>query len=928
MNQISALKFGLLEPDRPVAIECIREVSRDMLNQSYGSHRCTAAVAIRRAWPFTMTTVFLALLLALAACGGSESDPGNASGGSSPPPTAVGSAEEEELTRLEDAEANDPSSGRDRRWETAMNSAPLALSADNKLLWVVNPDDDSVSVLRTDSHVPVAKIKVGNEPQGVALDPANRYAYVANAASSTVSVIRIRNSDPQSFQAEEQAQLTTGAEPWNVVASPDGRRIFVANSSQDTISVISAYSRRIIGHIDLRDSACNDPDRRRHFQPRGLAVSADSTRLYVSRFLSFTSATGIQADDLGKVGLVCQIKINTRSVRASEYAAVKGITLAPQVTGFKVDKPGPDNTAGDGVADDTFAFPNQMQSIVIRGDQAYLPNIAASPSSPQVFNTSTMAYVNVLDGINSDSPVDASAGKFLNLHLGAREPETGKPRLFFANIWGIGFTNQSGEGNGYVVSAGSDLLVKVNVDAAGKLTFTGDDNTTRYIDLNDPDDPATSGANAGKNPLGIVVDRAGRYAYTMNFVSRNVSVVDLAQDKVVGVIKTTDLPLPGTKEEEVQVGAEMFFSSRGLFDPTPDGSSRRDRLSSEGWQNCASCHFDGLTDGVVWSFGNGPRKSLSMNGTFNPRDRNHQKILNNSPVRDEVEDFDLNIRNTSGPGPKAGQLDPDHGLIIPEASALADIADFVVKSNANRNQVSVTLPGSNVAVPAWNGLREWLRLAIRTPNAPLDSTKLSKGVSKEKIDAGRELFYAQGCQGCHGGDQWTSSRKDFDSPPSTTEIATETASANPPPAGSPAPPAGVTPVGAQFLFRFVRDVGSFNLGVAGAGNPIDRNIGGIELANSVVNAQGVAQRQLLALGADHNADGRGKGYNVPMKLGIHNSPPYMHNGACETLLCVVSDKNHRTGNGVGPDVIGDDPYKLEALTAFVESIDDTTEPFK
>jgi hypothetical protein len=25
-----------------------------------------------------------------------------------------------------------------------------------------------------------------------------------------------------------------------------------------------------------------------------------------------------------------------------------------------------------------------------------------------------------------------------------------------------------------------------------------------------------------------------------------------------------------------------------------------------------------------------------------------------------------------------------------------------------------------------------------------------------------------------------------------------------------------------------------------------------------------------------------------MKLGIHNSPPYMHNGACETLLCVAS----------------------------------------
>jgi hypothetical protein len=177
------------------------------------------------------------------------------------------------------------------------------------------------------------------------------------------------------------------------------------------------------------------------------------------------------------------------------------------------------------------------------------------------------------------------------------------------------------------------------------------------------------------------------------------------------------------------------------------------------------------------------------------------------------------------------------------------------------------------------------------------------------------------------GDQSTITEKDFDSPPATTEIATEVASANPPPGGSPAPPAGVTPVGAQFLFRFVRDIGSFNLDVLGAGNPIGNNIGAVELANSVVNVAGVALPQLLALGKNHNLDKRGEGYNVPMKLGIHNSPPYLHNGACETLLCVVSDKNHRTANGKLPDVIGNDQRLQEMLATFLESIHDLTLPF-
>jgi len=59
------------------------------------------------------------------------------------------------------------------------------------------------------------------------------------------------------------------------------------------------------------------------------------------------------------------------------------------------------------------------------------------------------------------------------------------------------------------------------------------------------------------------------------------------------------------------VGAEMFFSSRGNFDTIPGTNSLRDRLSSEGWQSCASCHFKGLTDGVIWQFAAGPRKSVS-----------------------------------------------------------------------------------------------------------------------------------------------------------------------------------------------------------------------------------------------------------------------------------------------------------------------------
>jgi YVTN family beta-propeller protein len=802
-------------------------------------------------------------------------------------------------------------------------SSPITLSRDGRLAWVVNPGADTVSVISTATNAVVRTIRVGDEPQSVAVDPSDRYAFVANAAGSSVTVIRITNRTPSSFQARRQRTLTTGAEPWNIVASPDGRRVFVANSGQDTISVIDALRPRIIGHVNLRSSDCN-ADRNRHFQPRGLAVDANSNRLYVTSFFAFTRRGGRQGTDTGRQGVVCRLSVDTESNDIDDYRARRRIALQPQVTGFNVDR------NGDATAEPTSAFPNQLQSIVIRGGQAYLPNIAASPDGPQRFNVTTQAFLSVINGVRTGEERDAAPGRFLNLHLGSRNPEPGKKRLFFANPWAIAFTNRSGAGSAYVVSAGSDLLVKISVAADGRIAFTGDADTTRYIDLNDPANPATAGANAGKNPQGIAITNDGRRAYVTNFVSRNVSVVDTNTDQVIRTIQTSAPPPAGSPAEVVAVGAEMFFSSRGNFNRPPTANanvSTSERLSSEGWQSCSSCHFKGLTDGVIWEFGSGPRKSVPLNATFNPRNPQQQRILNYSGIFDEVEDFEANVRNVSGPGPLPAQnpcrnpppptsnFDPAHGLLIGDNGDInfppCTINSLAAKPNAERAQVTVTLPNSTVAVPAMTALREWVRAAIRTPNGPLPRTRLRPGPSRADIAAGRRLFEQQNCQSCHGGQLFTVGIKDFPSPPGAADIATEL---------TPAPPAGVTPVGVPFLPKFLRDIGSFNLGVPPAGAAIGGNVGAAEEATqNVVAGVATPATPALALGLDHNRDGKGNGYNVPSLLGIFALPPYYHNGACETLGCVVGNVRHRTANGTIPDRLQSSRARAQ-LVAWLETV--------
>jgi YVTN family beta-propeller protein len=823
-----------------------------------------------------------------------------------------------------------------RIYPGATTSSPISLSADGRYLWSVNPGADNVSVIYTRTNKVVAKIKVGDEPESVALDPNNRYAYVANAASGSVTVIRITRARGSKLRARtdrragSKGQIKTGSEPWNVVVSPNGRRVYVANSGQDTITVIDGTrprrKRGVIGHVNLKSSVCNDPDRSRHFQPRGLAVSKNNTRVLVTSFFSWTRPGGQQGTDQGREGVVCRLSASSRSKRIRSYRARSKVTLGPQVTGFTVD------STGDGVPDPTSAFPNQMQSIVIRGNQAYLPNIAASPTGPLRFNVDTQAFVNVLDGASSGSTRDASAAKFLNLHLGARQPEPAKKKLFFANVWGIAFTRRSGGGSAYVISAGSDLVVKLRVDGSGKLFNTVDADTTRYIDLNDPANPQTAGANAGKLPQGIVINRAGSRAYVANFVSRNISVIDLKQDRVIKVIRTAPLPAPGSPEEVVTVGAEIFFSSRGIFNRPPGTTvSTTERLSSEGWQSCSSCHFEGLTDSIVWQFGTGPRKSVPLNATFNPNNPNDQRVLNYSAIFDEVEDFEANIRNVSGPGalaaaqpcsappPATSTLDPNHGLLFGDNGDI-NLAPCVLnafpKANAGRPQHTVTLPGSTTQVPALTALREWVKLAVRTPKGPSRSGGIPNRLTSRQISQGRTLFTQAGCAGCHVGGKWTIATKDFASPPAGTEVFTETT-----------PPATFgAPIGAQYLNRFLRDIGSFNLGVRGGPNPIGANVGAIEKASGAINAAtGVAGPAPDALGIDYNGDGRGIGFNVPSLLGIDASPPFYHNGACESLACVVGNIKHRTANGKQADKLPNARDRA-LVVKFLQSIDASTKP--
>ena len=266
------------------------------------------------------------------------------------------------------------------------HSSPIAITSDNRYVWSVNPDNDSVSVfdVADDANKKVAEIPVGKEPWCVAITPDDEKVYVTNMASGTVSVINARSR-------EVVDRIKVGTEPFGCAVTPDGKRLYVANQSSGTVSVISTTGDDVLRTIeDVGD------------KPHGVAITEDGKKVFVTQFLALKPAndprprTQSEGADNGREGRVTVIDANSNRV-------IDTVILKPIVdvgAAFKSDgntlnreptqvPPVFDNVSG--------AFPNLLESIVIKGDLAYVPGTCSSPNGPFRFNVNVQGCLSTID---------------------------------------------------------------------------------------------------------------------------------------------------------------------------------------------------------------------------------------------------------------------------------------------------------------------------------------------------------------------------------------------------------------------------------------------------------------------------------------------------------------------------------------------------
>jgi len=145
------------------------------------------------------------------------------------------------------------------------SGAIIELSSQNQL-WSVNPDNNSVTVINTNTLSKIGEIAVGNNPRALAQAP-NGDVWVVNKSSASVTVINAATLSVRNTYSLDPHSLPHGL-------------VFAGNSAYVALQGLSSV---------VQLNSANGTERRRSFageHPRHLALNAAGNLLYVSNFIT------------------------------------------------------------------------------------------------------------------------------------------------------------------------------------------------------------------------------------------------------------------------------------------------------------------------------------------------------------------------------------------------------------------------------------------------------------------------------------------------------------------------------------------------------------------------------------------------------------------------------------------------------------------
>jgi hypothetical protein len=737
----------------------------------------------------------------------------------------------------------------------ASKSSAIAISDDDKYTIQTNPENDSITVIKTSDNSKVLEFPVGDEPVSVVIHPDNTTAFVANRAAGTVVKIKDYFTTPSIV-----GTANVGSEPTGIALSPRGDKLVVAEFAESRVSLVNTKDMTVSAFTPVKN-------------PRAVAVTNNGDKSDTDEKVVITEfygrITGAEATDSSRTGAV-------RIFNLSGLSGAGEVLFPPAPVGTFEPALVPNVQAKT-----SQASPNQLASVAVVGDKFFVTAVAAAPDNAPFFTQNVFPFL-LIGQISSSSKVATiSLADAIESQVAA-----GATRNFMADLYDLAPVSDSII---YLLGRGADAVQRVSL--AGTNVELGAAGVKQIDLLGAGGDPAKPQC---QNPIGIVARHDSNNLFVNCWVSRATVNISVASQIVVARVPAAPI---AEGEKDVNKGRRDYFTARA-------------RWSKEVWSSCASCHPDGLSDNITWSFPAGPRQSTSMDGTFSHGSgAQKQRILNWTGIFDEVHDFERNTRVVSGglgavttgdcsslAGEVRLNLNPNNVGVVPPAVDDLNGLNTTLLKPVKEVQDGIGSPKS--CVTDFDSIENFVK-TIRPPQKP-------RTLNAASVTNGRVVFEAGNCQSCHGGAGWTVSRRFFTpSNQKNTDLATLSVSlpGHTKMIENEQNPAGGS-VGPNQIACVLRPVGTF-----GALNEADTSLE-------------VKQDSGGAIGGP--AQGKFAGYNVPSLYGLSVGAPFLHHGQAVTLTDLLGNPRWAAHLKAGKADFAPSAVQLVDLETFLLSIDART----
>lgn len=458
--------------------------------------------------------------------------------------------------------------------ERPRRSSSIALSPDERTLFAVNTETDTLSVIDVERAKLVGEVLLAGSrpkyehgcydpsvgPMRVSVSPDGRTAWVTGPRNGMLLAVGAAGT--------VERRIPVGVEPLAVLAHPDGQRVFVTDPARDTLVVVDAATGTVARELSFEG------------HPRELALSVDGQTLYVG---------------LTKPAAVAFVDTASWTVRTFVLKN-RGRHEGLLVDGAPPEHRTPERTAGLSVKPDT----GEVWVAYALAD--------VTRRQPQLdFRHTVHPGIAILDGTTGVER------QFSQPFDNRSRPLGPLPVSMGAGSEAIDFGRRGEEA--LVLDRASEDIVGVSPKSIVPLWMhrpgVGDD--WRGMVLSSRDRIYVDAALSGE----VVVNRVARTAADEAFPT------NCADERCVP-------PAPGPVETDMerrrlQTSRLVARVSRLCEDPMParlrlgskvfhSANQHKYPVTTGFWMSCELCHHDSRTDGLTWQFEGGPRQTPSLAG--------------------------------------------------------------------------------------------------------------------------------------------------------------------------------------------------------------------------------------------------------------------------------------------------------------------------